>query len=573
MSVGTSGLLVRVDTSALENRLNDVTDVCEGQVRDLRHRVEDCTADVRAVAADVAAIQRFLLSYHNREMSTVLSSGEVSSSGGSAPTADSVDQCATSSLPSTSTENILKMVTLARRLLADNDALRASLDKSTAALESYSATQAGLQQEVVRLRDLTTRQTTQLQTLSDWLGTSGLPLNDNNAAVGIGVMSEELEHPDGTHSPPSGATSQSTEAVLSRSPLLLSFRRFLLRDLTERLTSVVDQQSKEFHDSVAHLEGRIQSGQCVVTGGDPQQSGESNGDLLETVRTLSKRVNEVEQCTVKREEFTSLMRSKADSLLLPVKADSAAVSEMERRLATRCANLEERCAYADAERAEFRAILRSLIAVQTSAAAAGASHRSDRTSPPPAPSTSNGSAAAGGPQRGAVLRDVLPALPGSGANGAWMTGAATSSAAAQKPQSFHVSRGAASTSSTSTSPSPPPPPPPPAQQQQQQQLYRVVGTSHGIGIHGLRAAATASGSSGDGASSREAEPAAAVTAGARRNPARPQSTLVKGNDESALVIGMTASQGDYANYVSQQLNRKQINSLPTLPYERMTNWH
>ena len=558
MSINGAELLVRLDTSPLESRLSSLTDQWEGQVRGLRNAVETCTADVRAVSADVAAVQRFLLSYHRREMTQAVSAEEDDDSTDDRP-ADPLKQCAMPSVDATSTENLLKMVTIARRLLADNAALRSSLDSATATLATYNVTHDSLLQEVVQLRELTAQQSERLQNMSDWLGMSGLPMNAGAAESGEVSGAPACATSDAS-SPSAEAFTQSTEAVLARSPLLLSFRRFLLRDLTERLTSVVDQQSKDFHDTVAHLESRIQSGQCVVMGGAPQQGGgDSSGDLLETVRTLTKRVKDVEQRAVKREEFTSLMRSKADSLLLPVKADSAAVTEMERRLTTRCADLEERCAYADAERAEFRAILRSLIAAQ-SAAAAAAPRPSGCTTPDSATTSAATTPAATAPQQGTVLRDVLPALPAASAATA---ASSTTTAPLSRVQSRHSPRGAPSTTSATSSPPPPSPLPP-------QQLYRVVGSLLGVGVHGVpsSSAATAVVNSG-GAPLREATMTATTSSGTRRDLVRPQSTPAKGSEESVVVIGMTASQGDYANYVTEQLTRKQIASLPALPYERM----
>ncbi|KPA84442.1 hypothetical protein ABB37_02411 [Leptomonas pyrrhocoris] len=549
MSSGPAELLVRLDTSALESRLNGLTDQWEGPLRGMRTKVDDCSAGVRAVSADVAAIQRFLLSYHNREMLSALSATGNDSSGERSADApvDPLEECATPSTDATATENLLKTVTIARRLLADNEALRTSLDNATAALVSFNTTQESLKQEVTRLRELTTTQSERLQNMSDWLGMSGLPMNmgaadDNKAGEASG-------QPGGPPGASADGLSKSTEAVLARSPLLLSFRRFLLRDLTERLVSVVDQQSKDFHDSIAHLEGRIQSGQCVVTSGDPQHGGDSNGNLLETVRTLSKQVKELEQQGIKRDEFTSLMRSKADSLLLPVKADSAAVSEMERRLATRCGDLEERCAYADSERAEFRAILRSLIAAQT--AAINASVSSGPTSADQAAPTAaaDGSPQLAGQTPAAILRDLLPALT---------RGPSAAVLGRQKSQSFHSARGAPPSSSLS-SPSLPPP--------RQQQLYRVVGASQGLGVQGVPVPLP----TGAGAALYEAAAPPASTSGTRVDATRSQSTPSKGDEEAAVAIGMTASQGDYASYVSQQLNRKLVASLPTLPYERMAN--
>lgn len=546
MAAGGSDLLVRLDTSVLESRLHGLTDQWEGQVRGMRHKVDDCTAAVRAVSADVASIQQFLLSYHNREMASLLTpaarggvEGE-SSGGGAASSADASLKAAIPSLDSSPTENMLKMVTIARRLLADNEALRTSLDTATAVLASYNVNHESLMQEVVRLRRQTTSQTERLQSMSDWLGMSGLPLHDADGG-------ENSERSTSTAGGEQGdALPQSTEAVLSRSPLLLSFRRFLLRDLTERLTSVVDQQSKDFHDSVAHLEGRIQTGQCVVTGVEAAPSGDATVDLQEAVEALSRRVKELDQRAVKREEFTSLMRSKADSLLLPVKADSADVSNLERRLATRCADLEERCAYADAERAEFRAILRSLIAAQTAPAAG--TRPSGRTSPDL--STSGAAPRVGGPEKAAVLRDLLPALSHSPP--------AAVVVASSKTSSFYTPRGGPA----ATSNSPPPP----------QQLYRVVGTAaQGLGVHGIPAGATTAAAGGGGVSSSGPAAAAVAAGGTRRDPLRTHSSPNRPTDEGAVAIGMTSSQSDYANYVSQQLSRKQVAALPTLPYERQSS--
>ncbi|KPI86576.1 hypothetical protein ABL78_4351 [Leptomonas seymouri] len=549
MSTDFSGRLIRFDTSALESHLNGLTDQWEGQVRGLCSKMENCSSVVRGVSADVSAIQRFLLYYHKREMSAALSATAETLKGSDfaegsieAPT-DPLEECATLSPDDTSTKNLLKMVTIARRLLADNEALRDCLANATGALSAYNASHESLRQEVAQLRELTTAQSERLQNVSEWLGMSGLPLTSDADDDGEGGTSKKS---GGAELLSAEALSKSTEAVLSRSPLLLAFRRFLLRDLTARLTSVVDQQSKDFHHSVAHLEERIQSGQCVVMGGDSQQDGDSS-DLLETVRTLSKRVNALDQRAVKRDEFTSLMRSKADSLLLPVKADSAAVSEMERRLATRCADLEERCAYADAERTEFRAILRSLIAARSTSG--GASHPSRCGSQTPVmPSSAAGaSLPLSAPDRGAVLRDLLPSVSGAS------VAAPGSSLGRQKSQPLNASHEVPSLTS-STSP----------HSASKQQLFRVVGRSQGIGVLGMSTPRIHS-----AAASEEAAAPAATMSSAGSVSAHAQSAPPKGNGEKTVAIGMTPSQGEYASYVSQQLNRKQVQALPALPYERL----
>ncbi|KAK7196485.1 hypothetical protein NESM_000586000 [Novymonas esmeraldas] len=539
--------LVRLDTSQLESRLGTLSDQWEVDLKSIRGQVGVCAVDLKSVAADVDAIQRFLLSYHNHEMSSVLltNRAEVGSGAGGAggaggdPAAGEaaaaeqgpLDRFVATAAVGSGTENLLGMVAVARRLLAENDVLRASLDAATRTLSSHATGNAGLQGEVEQLRRQTTQQSALLRHITSWLGMPDVSLEDATDGGGGGGGAALMG--GGTTTSSSPLAGQSTESVLSRSPLLLSFRQILLRDVTERLTSVVDQQSKDFHDAVVHLEDRLQGG--GGHGGPNLVAAQATGvvaELQETVRLASKRLKDVDERTVKRDEFTHLMRTKADTLLLPGKADHAALTELEARLVARCADLEERFAVADAERTEFRALLRSLIAAQAQATAARpvASPRLSRGDALTSQEITDSPAAA---SRGATLGDLLPTLVG-GTLGA-------------SPLSAHDS----ANTRQHGSPSP-------------QQLYRVVGASHGSGVRGVALGPAAPKEASKSLGQLAAAPRDGVQANAAPSPSA---------DGSVVAIGMTPTQTAYASYVSQQMTRRQVASLPALPYERLPSAH
>ncbi|CAC9534982.1 conserved hypothetical protein [Leishmania infantum JPCM5] len=516
-------VLIRLDTSALESRLNAFTDQWETALKGIRAQVGESAVDLQSVAADVNAIQSFLLSYHDRNMRTALMAHPTEASDGAAESATQgvLDRFVATATESGSTENLLGMVAVARRLLGENAALRASLDSATAALSTHTTSNADLTHEVEQLRQQTTQQSALLQSITLWLRTLGLAIDDGaSGASGDGtslLMSASAESAGDAHS---------MESVLSRSPLLLSFRQTLLRDLTERLTSVVDQQSKDFHDTVARLEDRLQRGGKGTAYLAGVQSAGAAEDLQETVRSLSNRLKDMDKRVVKRDEFASLMRTKADSLLLPAKADNAALTDLEARLVTRCAELEERCAFADAERSEFRALLRSIIVSQahpTVAAAPPSLQEASRT---------NGQVQSKAQARGTLLGEILPAVR-DGSSVAAPAPAPPSRDEGVLPRS----RGASAS----------------------QQLYRVLGTSHGSRVHGVTL--------GSATQTEYAKPLGSVAA------TQHESLPVKAApspraDESVVAIGMTPTQGAYAAFVSEQMTRRHIASLPALPYEK-----
>ncbi|KAG5493750.1 hypothetical protein JIQ42_02125 [Leishmania sp. Namibia] len=520
-SVGDDAVLIRLDTSVLESRLNALEDQWEMNLKSICAKVGVCAVDVRSVAADVNAIQRFLLSYHNRDMTAALAAHFTGTSGDAAdaPSQGLLDDFAAAE--GGSTERLLGMVAVARRLLAENEALRTSLESATAAVSTHSASNASVQQQLEQLQHQATQQSAQVRSITSFLHMLGMTLDDDSAEA-----SRDCAPLLVNASTESTADGNSTESALSRSPLLLSFRQILLRDLTERLTSVVDQQSKDFHEAVANLEDRLQrSGRGPASSIGRHSSG-GNAELQETVRSVNKRLKEIEERTIKREEFTSLMRTKADSLLLPAKADNAALTDLEARLVSRCAELEERCAFADAERAEFRALLRSLIFA-----------RPQPTPPAASPSRKEASRANAQAQSAALTQEVLlgELLP---------TLRSGSSVASSVPPSRHDTVVPYPHASTP------------------QQLYRVLGNSHGSGVHGVCIGS---------AKRKELTKSLASLEDMQRGSLQAKAAPPLNEDVNVVAVGMTATQGAYAAFVSEQLTRRQVASLPSLPYEKASS--
>ncbi|KAG5469601.1 hypothetical protein LSCM1_02832 [Leishmania martiniquensis] len=512
-------VLIRLDTSGLESRLNALTERWEMAQKSLQDKVGVCAADVRSVAADVDAIQRFLLSYHSWGMTGALAVhfAEKGDDAAEIPAQGLLDGVAVDE--GGSTEKLLGMAAVARRLLAENEALRTSLGSATAALSTHTASNDAMKLQLKQLQQQSIQQSEQLRCIFWSLRMLGLAVGDGSVE-----MDEDCAPLLPSPSTESTAEANSTEVVLSRSPLLLSFRQILLRDLTERLTSVVDQQSKDFHDAVAHLEDRLQKGGRGPSNSIGRHSAGSNTELQETVRSLNKRLKDIEEQVVKRDEFMSLMRAKADTLLLPAKADNAALTDLETRLVARCAELKERCAFADAERAEFRALLRSLIVAQPHPTPAATLPSRKEISP------TNRQAPSAARAQGVLLGELLPTVR----NGLSVT--------ASTPSSRHDAAVSYPRLSSNT-----------------QQLYRVVGSSHGSSVHGVPLGL---------AKKEHAKPPASLEEPQRGSPQANAPPSLNA-DVNVVAIGMTATQGAYAAFVSEQLTRRQVASLPTLPYERV----
>ncbi|KAG5495282.1 hypothetical protein JKF63_02348 [Porcisia hertigi] len=509
-SVDNGETLIRLDTSLLESRFDSLTQQWDADLRGIRTQIDVCTGDVRSIAADVNAIQHFLASYHHRQMLTALAANPGGTSGdvANAATEGVLDHFVANATDGSPTENVLGMVAVARRLLTENEALRALLDSATTAISMRTTGDGGLRQEMDQMQHQITQQSRVLQNISSSLGMLGLPIDIGTSEANDDCTSVRMN----TFTTPT-LDGDSTESLLSHSPLLLSFRRILLRDLTERLTSVVDQQSKDFHDAMAHLEGRLRGSQKGATAVVAAQPPGVIEELQATVLSLSKKIKSVQEQALNRDEFSSLMKTKADSLLLPTKADNAALTDLETRLGARFVELEERCAFADAERTEFRKLLRSLIAAQ--------GHF--RTSEiPPSSNEVSGANAQMQPtafERVTLLGDILPGV-GNGH-------------AAPAPMPPSKRDGALADPRGATTP---------------RQLYRVCGTSHSIGLHGVFPSSAAQSKNFN--ESTASQPRA---------------------DRSVVAIGVTPTQGPYAAFVSEQLTRRHVASLPPLPYEKAPN--
>lgn len=538
-AAGSPEALIRLDTSVLEGRLSAIGEQWQADLKGVRAQVTACSTNVQSMAADVDAIQRFLLSYHNREMRSALSGGRGEAHGeADSLAAGPVGRLVDAGTGGSDTESLLGMVAVARRLLAENEALRGSLDSATAAVSTHSSGNTGLQHEVEQLRQQTAQQSALLRSITAWLGMPDATLATGAVstapAASVGPSAAAVHVPMGL-----SMDGQSTEAVVARSPLLLSFRQILLRDLTERVSAVVEQQSKDFHDAVAHLEDRLQSGGSAAAMLTGASSGISTIELQEAVEALRKRLKEFDDRVVKRDEFTSLMRTKADSLMLPAKADNAALTELEERLIARCTELEERCAYAEAERAEFRALLRSLMAAQSRPSISGAATTAQRgDSAQSAQSARRAQSTA--VMSGTLLGDVLPGAMSS----------FNSTVPLPAPLKHESPQSMSSTALRSSAAALPP-----------QQLYRVVGGAANGGLYGV---------SGTGVGPKEpARGHGAVAAAPRLDTPLVSAPPAGSADGGVVAIGMTPPQAPYAAFVSQQLTRRQVASLPALPYERV----
>lgn len=355
--------LVTLNLTGLEAVLASLQQGYHNKVDDVVLQVDHSSRELQRISTSVNAMKSFLLDSMHQQMEAALATGDEEGlrATTSAKSARRMEAVLQEEQDYEESDKVGSILEIGQRLLAENAALRLALRSSNEAVAAAKEVEEQLQSEVVQLREVTEQQQLNLHRLSNWLGTERTPSPhlESNDSGSSGLQHSVRE----VSSPRLPTSSQEEEAFIAASPLLIAMRRILLRDLTERMAQVIDVQSRDFGNAVAGVKEEIKTqlgGQGGALWGD---NGESMR-LDETVRELTKTVKEITGTVVKRDEFTALMRSKADSLLLPVKADSAAVIELEKRVTDKYNDLAERVSYSEAERAELRAILKALIATR-----------------------------------------------------------------------------------------------------------------------------------------------------------------------------------------------------------------
>ncbi|RNE95885.1 uncharacterized protein Tco025E_09880, partial [Trypanosoma conorhini] len=161
----------------------------------------------------------------------------------------------------------------------------------------------------------------------------------------------------------SGRDSSELQEILRGAPLLVEFRRVLIRDMMDRLGEARDEQSMTLGNSIVSLREEMRKemgrrGSTVAAGGVGADGGGGGGGGGGEVE---RRLKIFDKNYMQRGEVVATLQDKADRAAVAQKADKVFVGELEKRLLGRIADLEERLTIYEAERAEFRSILRSVV--------------------------------------------------------------------------------------------------------------------------------------------------------------------------------------------------------------------
>ncbi|EKF26647.1 hypothetical protein MOQ_009652 [Trypanosoma cruzi marinkellei] len=311
--------------------------------------------------------------------------------------------------------------------------------------------------------------------------------DDEDEAVSSGVGSAGRSE--------AGRDNRELQEVMRGAPLLVEFRRLILRDVMDRLGELKDEQSMTMDNIMVSLKEEMRKEVCRnLNGAADGRVGPDGGSKGEAVR----RLKGFDQNYVQRGEVVATLQEKADRATVAQKADEACVHDLEKRLLERIEDLEERMTIYEAERTEFRRILRSLVDVHRRGEDV---HYSDRH-------RDRGAANKGCDDGATRTARALPNFVVLDEAIEPQRARECESLAAEEPRA-------------------------PRRARQRTDLT----TSR--------------------ASAREQE----------RNQS-PYGVAEKRLEVGGKAVGLTANQEAYANYVTNELNRRVVESLPPLPYER-----
>lgn len=169
---------------------------------------------------------------------------------------------------------------------------------------------------------------------------------------------------DGSMISVSPLTTELVESMMASSPLLLAFRQIILKDVADRFAHGLELQAKEIGNRVTAIQDDMLS---LVTEEKVLSLITSHGkeEVREIVTEYERRLMEIELTTIKRQEFVTALKTKADAYLITqqTKVGASEMLSVEKRLYERIEELEERVAYYEAERSELREIILSLLKV------------------------------------------------------------------------------------------------------------------------------------------------------------------------------------------------------------------
>ncbi|CAD2221380.1 hypothetical protein AGDE_11639 [Angomonas deanei] len=230
--------------------------------------------------------------------------------------------------------------------MRDNMDLKKALEASTCRSEELLKLHASISLEFEGVRREMNLYRDEVRQLCVWLGlynTEGKNIVEVPSAEGDPSHNEEV-----------------FSTIITTSPILLALRRSLLKDFSDRSVHTSSKQLQEIGNSVAQLKNEIshfatvEKVKSVVNELHSREENNPSG-------SVDKRLKAIESNYVKREEFTNSMKTKVDNLVLPAKADNAVVSDIDRRINEKLADMEERLLLYEMERKDFRTILKNLV--------------------------------------------------------------------------------------------------------------------------------------------------------------------------------------------------------------------
>lgn len=485
-----------ISATGLETYLSSLSQQLAQDVHALKQTVKESAQTAHASQLAVEALQRYALDMLTGEMRQRLVDS-VERTGVPVDEATAVEELLAQYEKTGKVDNVTMMIAMAQQLLRDNTTLLATVSSNNAEEVRLGQLEGVVHEHISTVTAQIARLQRVTDSLSLWLGIrvdEGTPQHEASAGEDgqrRGVAGK-------------GPSDTAVEEVLAQSPLLLALRRFLLRDLSERVTHATDVQSKDAGKFVSSLKDELHDRASV------EQVREMLGRHDGVVNGVDSRLRDVEATCVRRDELAVLMRGRFPG---DAPRDEGGASG---NIAQRVRDLEERLAYVETERNELRDLVRFL-----------ASKQSLGNQLTPMNTADSVLGAFCSPTR-TKLRDVLATVSADPCDPRASTVAATTTTAKQDGRPIYrvlgTSRAAFATPKPIPSASTPPP------------LQRAAS-------EGERTAAP---------QDDLLDTAAAAEVGRVEK----------------VAIGMTANQAAYAAYVTGELNRSQIEQLPPLPYER-----
>lgn len=264
-------------------------------------------------------------------------------------------------------QNTQKLLVLFKRLRKDFDELRSQVDvdreKEKKSVEEDLSTKERLASTIVELQE---SQRT-LQQISQWLGLLNSKTGETKCLPSIPLLSANMD----------GSTENSlaslyaldsfadkVEPMIATSPLLITFRQILLKDFHERTGHMSEACSKEIGTSSAALRSELEK---FFTDAKEKEVAAAavREKLNDVLASHDRRLTDLELTAIRRPEFVSALKGKADSFSVPQqgKVGVSEISLVEKRIHRRLQELEERVAYYEAERKELREIILALLQI------------------------------------------------------------------------------------------------------------------------------------------------------------------------------------------------------------------